>query len=424
MLKRFRASAMKDLLILSRDKAGLAILFFMPVVLIFIMTVIQDSAYSTISQRSLPVIFVDNDRDSLGHSIYTGLASSEMVKLVTEQSGEPYTSASARAAVGNGEYLLAIIIPEGASEVIRTSVSQNIEKALIDEEAEYDSLSPVEVVVFVDPAAQQSFITTVSAMLREFISEMKTRLIFQTFTIQLSELLPDSDEPEFSNDNVIQFRQEFAMRESVTVYPNSVQHNVPAWTIFAMFFIAIPLATSLVREKSEGSMIRLRTLPGSYLDVLTGKFAVYFVVCIIQFILMMLVGLLVLPLVGMPVLNLGGNLPAVAIVAISNAFAATAFGLLVGTLSTSHQQGAIGGSVAVLILAALGGIWVPAYVMPVFMQSVSSFSPLNWGLSGFYDIFLRGEGVAGVLFNSGKLIVFGFALVAVSYFYQQWKLKA
>lgn len=424
MLKRFRASAMKDLLILSRDKAGLAILFFMPVVLIFIMTVIQDSAYSTISQRSLPVIFVDNDRDSLGHSIYTGLASSEMVKLVTEQSGEAYTSESARAAVGNGEYLLAIIIPEGASEVIRTSVSQNIEKALIDEEAEYESLSPVEVVVFVDPAAQQSFITTVSAMLREFISEMKTRLIFQTFTIQLSELLPDSDEPEFSNENVIQFRQEFAMRESVTVYPNSVQHNVPAWTIFAMFFIAIPLATSLVREKSEGSMIRLRTLPGSYLDVLTGKFAVYFVVCIIQFILMMLVGLLVLPLVGMPVLNLGGNMPAVAIVAISNAFAATAFGLLVGTLSTSHQQGAIGGSVAVLILAALGGIWVPAYVMPVFMQSVSSFSPLNWGLSGFYDIFLRGEGVAGVLFNSGKLIVFGFALVAVSYFYQQWKLKA
>ncbi len=424
MLKRFRASAMKDLLILSRDKAGLAILFFMPVVLIFIMTVIQDSAYSTISQRSLPVIFVDNDRDSLGHSIYTGLASSEMVKLVTARSGELYTSASARAAVGNGEYLLAIIIPEGASEVIRTSVSQNIEKALIDEEAEYEPLSPVEVVVFVDPAAQQSFITTVSAMLREFISEMKTRLIFQTFTLQLSELLPDSDEPQFSNENVVQFRQEFAMRESVTIYPNSVQHNVPAWTIFAMFFIAIPLATSLVREKSEGSMIRLRTLPGSYLDVLTGKFAVYFVVCLIQFVLMMLVGLLVLPLVGLPVLNLGGNLPAVAIVAISNAFAATAFGLLVGTLSTSHHQGAIGGSVAVLILAALGGIWVPAYVMPVFMQSVSSFSPLNWGLSGFYDIFLRGEGIMGVLINSGKLIVFGCALVAVSYFYQQWKLKA
>lgn len=421
MFQRFKASAYKDLLILGRDKAGLAILFFMPVILIFIMTVIQDSAYNTISQNSLPIIYVDNDRDSLGHSIYRGLSQHPLCDLVTETEGESFDNSSARAAVSEGRYLLAIIIPEGASDAIRNSVARNIDNALSDEPGEYLPTDTAEVVVFVDPAAQQAFISTISSTLREFISEMKTKLIFQTFARQLAELLPDGDEPQFTNDEVVVYRQEYAMQEEVTIFPNSVQHNVPAWTIFAMFFIIIPLAVSLIREKGEGSMIRLKTLPGSYLDVLTGKFAVFFVVCNIQFVLMMLVGILVLPLVGLPVLNLGDHLAAVAVVAVANAFAATASGLLLGTVCTTHQQASIGGSVAVLILAAIGGIWVPTYVMPEMMEDFSVISPLNWGLNAFYNIFLRGAGVSEILADSGKLIIFGVGMVVLAFFFQKLK---
>lgn len=421
MLQRFLASAYKDLLILSRDKAGLAILFFMPVILIFIMTVIQDSAYNTLGQNALPIIFVDNDRDSLGYSIERGLAGNPMCDLVTERDGEPLDVVSAKKAVSEGRYLLAIIIPEGASEAIRNSVAHNIENALSDEPGEFAPTDTVQIITFVDPAAQQAFISTISASLREFISEMKTKLIFQTFARQLAELLPEGSEPEFSNDQIVVFRQEYAMQGEEAIFPNSVQHNVPAWTIFAMFFIIIPLAVSLIREKAEGSMIRLRTLPGSYFDVLTGKFAVFFVVCNIQFVLMMMVGIVILPMVGLPVLNLGGNLGAVAVVAVCNAFAATASGLLLGTICTTHQQASIGGSVAVLILAAIGGIWVPTYVMPEMMEQFSVVSPLNWGLDAFYNIFLRGAGITEVLWDSGKLVIFGVVVVAMAYFYQKIK---
>ncbi len=420
MFQRFKASAYKDLLILSRDKAGLAILFFMPVILIFIMTVIQDSAYNTIGQKSLPIIFVDNDHDALGASIYDGLSQNPISRLITEQNGQPFDAARARTAVSEGRYLLAVIIPKGASEAIRSSISKNIDNALSDEPAEYAAADSVEVLVYVDPAAQQAFISTITATLHQFISEMKTKLIFETFAAQLTEMLPGDSDPIFSNDEIVYFRTEFAMQDEVAIFPNSVQHNVPAWTIFAMFFIIIPLAVSLIREKAEGSMIRLKTLPGSYLDVLTGKFAVFFIVCNIQFVLMMMVGILILPLVGLPVLNLGGNLTAVAVVALANAFAATAAGLLLGTVSTSHQQVSIGGSVAVLILAAIGGIWVPPYVMPEIMEKISVVSPLNWGLNAFYDIFLRGAGTAEILGETARLFVFGAVMVACSYFYQKW----
>ena len=42
--------------------------------------------------------------------------------------------------------------------------------------------------------------------------------------------------------------------------PNSVQHNVPAWTLFAIFFIIVPLSINIVKEKSQGTFVRLRQI--------------------------------------------------------------------------------------------------------------------------------------------------------------------
>ncbi|MDR3266392.1 MAG: ABC transporter permease, partial [Tannerella sp.] len=55
------------------------------------------------------------------------------------------------------------------------------------------------------------------------------------------------------------------------------------------------------------------------------------------------------------------------------------------------------GAVSVVILAAIGGVWIPTFLMPRFMQIISYISPLNWGLNGFNDIFVRNAGFIEVL---------------------------
>jgi len=40
------------------------------------------------------------------------------------------------------------------------------------------------------------------------------------------------------------------------------------------------------------------------------------------------------------------------------------------------------------------------------MQQVASFSPLNWGLSGFYELFLKEGGFTAVWPEMIKLLVF------------------
>ena len=103
------------------------------------------------------------------------------------------------------------------------------------------------------------------------------------------------------------------------------------------------------------------------------------------------------------------------------AFAATGYGVLLGTVATSHEQAASFGSVSVIILAAIGGVWVPVYMMPAIMQKISVISPLNWGLDGFYDLFLRGADIQEILPQTLFLMLFFIVTMLMAFQYEKLK---
>ena len=419
MISKLLASAKKETLLLVRDRTGLSILFIMPMILIFVMTLIQDSAFRSLNEKGIPIVFVNQDQDSLGILIGQGLRSNELCTLYDSIGGQPATPELARQAVTDGKFMVGIIIPSGATNAIRKNVTE-----LVDQSMQPDSVlkkdlptgaDSVEIQILIDPVAKKSFLTSITSNLREFISEVKTKIMFQTFSDQVAEIIPDkTNAPKqvFASTQIIRYKEIYASSSlGDKLVPNAVQHNVPAWTIFAMFFIVIPLSGSIMKEKNEGSVFRLHTMPGSYLLLISGKIIVYVVVCLIQFLLMLSVGLFFLPMLGLPVLLLGNSIFGIFILTLATAIAATGYGVLVGTLASTEQQGAIMGSLSVLLLSALGGVWVPAYIMPEVMRTISSFSPLNWSLEGFYKLFLRGAGASAILINAGKLLVFGLASI-------------
>ncbi|MFA5196559.1 MAG: ABC transporter permease, partial [Bacteroidales bacterium] len=114
-----------------------------------------------------------------------------------------------------------------------------------------------------------------------------------------------------------------------------------------------------------------------------------------------------LPLIyGMPALVLGTNYIALLCAAFSSAFAAIGFGLLVGTFASTQSQAGIFGSFMVLILAILGGIFLPVYMMPEPMQAASVISPLRWGIDSFLDIFVRDAGLKDIGMNLLRMNAF------------------
>ncbi|MFL5764240.1 MAG: ABC transporter permease [Bacteroidia bacterium] len=402
------AAIKKEMLILLRDRVGLAVLFLMPMILIFVMTLIQDSAFKSLNERGIPIVFVDNDRDSLGIAIGEGLRHSDMCSFNDMIDGRPATAELVQKAVADGKFLVGIVVPKGATNAIRENV-KTLVKQTLGAEQEAGRVDSVEIAIYIDPITKKSFITSVTSSLREFISEIKTKIMFRTFSDQIAELIPDKKNAPsnaFSRSQIIKYNEIYASKDIGEIVPNAVQHNVPAWAIFAMFFIVLPLAGSMVKERNEGSALRLRTMPANYLTLINGKIAVYMIVCLIQLALMLSVGLLFLPMLGLPVLNMGNSIPGIIILAVATAFAATGYGVMIGTIAKTEQQGAIMGSLTVLLLSAIGGVWVPTYVMPELMRNISVISPLNWSINGFYELFLRGGGVSDVIADALKLLAF------------------
>ena len=61
MITRILAHVRKELLLLARDRGGLALLYLMPVALVMIMAVVQDAPFRDFSEKQVHVVFKDLD---------------------------------------------------------------------------------------------------------------------------------------------------------------------------------------------------------------------------------------------------------------------------------------------------------------------------------------------------------------------------
>ena len=419
-MHKLMASAYKEFLLLIRDIGGIAILFVMPLVLIVTITLIQDSTFKTVTDAKIPILVVDYDNGDVSETILSGLEESNAFEVNIKE-----TEDLAKDLVFKGKFQLAIIIPENLSSGLEQKVTQNvdgiIEKFGIEEEVDSlpkETIESKEVKLYFDPATQMTFKSSVKNGIDKMVAEIETKSIYKAFQEQISD---DPSEVIFETENFITFKEILPTEDNKEIIPNSVQHNVPAWTLFAIFFIIVPLSINIVKEKSQGTFVRLRTNPVSYATVLGGKTLIYLVVCLIQFVLMLLIGVYLFPAIGLPTLDISGRLPLLFVVAIFAGLAAIGLGLLLGTVAKTQEQSAPFGATFVVILAALGGVWVPVFIMPKFMQTLSNISPMNWGLNAFYDVFLRHGSFLDILPEISLLFLFFIATTLIAIVYNEKK---
>ncbi|MBU2903736.1 MULTISPECIES: ABC transporter permease [Arenibacter] len=414
------ASTYKELLLLSRDIGGLAILFVMPLVLVVTITLIQDSTFRSINDNKIPILWVDYDKGEVSKNIYDGLAESKSFNIIGKES-----DSEAKELVFKGKYQLAIVIPANLSSELEKKVNLNVEGLLskfgLEEEtpqSEKADLEKKEVILYFDPATQMAFKNSIKNGIDKMIFKIETQTIYKAFQSQITD---DETEAIFDTESFITFKEVTPSIGKNEIIPNSVQHNVPAWTLFAIFFIIVPLSINMVKEKSQGTFVRLRTNPVSYLTVLGGKTVIYLAVCLIQFGLMLGIGVYLFPILGLPSLDVSGKIPLLFLVALFAGLAAIGLGLLLGTVAKTQEQSAPFGATFVVILAALGGVWVPVFIMPKFMQTLSNLSPMNWGLNAFYDVFLRDVGLMDLVPELTLLFLFFVITTAISIVYNERK---
>lgn len=408
MIKKLITLLYKDLLLVIKDKTGVGFLLVMPVTLVFIMTLLQKNAFDILHTGTFKVVIQNNDSDSLGNAIVRQFKKSGIFK-VGEIPGTGDRSGSVDDLVAKGKYKVGITIPDSMTFYTRQAMDYKISLAF-GEAGNSDSIKPgmPEIEICFDPVVRASYLMMIKSMLREFNSDFRTKILLKELNNRIPFL-----ESEIGVDNTVTFKEKYATssdRPGIT--PNAVQHNVPAWILFAMFFIVVSLAGNMVKEREDGSFARLRFMPVPYSFYISSKVIVYLAVCFIQFVLMLMVGVYIMPLLDLPALQITQFFP-LFIVGLVSAMAAVGFGIFTGTFTRTYQQAAAFGALSVVILSAIGGIWVPVFMMPHAMQVVSAVSPLNWGIESFYNVLVRNLPLYDSLYEILLLISF-FVLMMIA----------
>jgi len=329
-MRKFLAALYKEWLILIRDIPGLGILFLMPVLLILVVTLAQEKALKNQTEPT-PVALSGPTDSPLGNQIHDDLQNSGIFVVQSDS-----------------------INPNALTEAIRKGL---IPLGII--------ISPEDsaITLMIDPTLHESYkATLLSAAI--FICKGAEGKILMSQMIALSQPQHIIDPESLLNDlPPIHIRQ--AVREKSAITPTPIQNNIPGFIMFAMFFIVIPLSGSLINEKHEGPYLRLKTLPVPLRSVMGAKVTLYLLVCLVQFIFMLLIGVYFFHLLfNIPRLEIGSSFLALAVATVAGAFAAVGFGMLVGAGSRSHAQAALFGSVMVVILGIISGIFLPIHLMP------------------------------------------------------------
>lgn len=387
----------------------------MPLLLIITITLIQDSTFKNLEGSKIPIIFIDNDKSEVSKVIKKELETSKTFELVTD-----YNEKSAEKAVFTGDYQLAIVIPENLTKDLNSNIDSKVQTVVSSFGLETDSTATKAVAskakdihLYFDPATNAGFKNSVMNAINKMVFEIENKKIYKAFQDQLGTT------EDLENKSSITFKEITPNKGKEELMPNSVQHNVPAWALFAIFFIVVPLSINLVKEKSQGTSVRVRVSPTPYYIHILGKTFTYLIICVIQFLLMVAVGIWLFPLMDLPQFDVTGKMFHLLIVTLFAGLAAIGFGVLIGTVSDTQEQSAPFGATSVVVLAAIGGIWVPVFLMPEFMQKIAQFSPMNWGLNAYYDIILRNSGIGEIAKELIFLFLFYIAMVTISLLYER-----
>ena len=402
-MHKLLASISKEARIIIRDREALLLLFVMPLAFVLIMSLTMRDAFKEKGRVIFPIVILDMDGGRVGREITNAFSSTKYFRVDTSLNNEEIV----REDIVRGNHKFAVIIPAGTTQkaVSRAKAQMGTTG---NKQAGDSSLS---IRLIADPAIQSVHRSIVISSLNRILQGIETKIMMEQFAAIAEEAVGmnigiQQGEGGKASRIFSEVTDEYTDGAVGNTMLTSVQQNVPAWSLFAMFFLVTPLSVAFIKEKQQGSLLRLKSMPVPPWVIIAGKMMPYFVINQLQFLFMMLVGMYLLPFLGGDALVTGNSFAGIAILTISASFAAIGYGLMVATFCKTSEQATTLGGTSVIIFGAIGGIMVPKFVMPAFMQRLTVISPMSWGMEGFIDIFVRGGNISNVLPEASMLFLF------------------
>lgn len=407
----------KDVRILLRDRIGIALMFLMPIVLVVVVTSIQNSTFQLVNKNKLPAVICNLDTGKSGRQFIKDIDKIGLFKVITLKGS---SADSLKYYMDENDAMLGITIPPNFSEQVLAKAESSADKAMVEFNGGADSINTTSptidpLTVYYNPVLQQSLQFSIQGAIQSALQLVESRQTLRTLYYNTNEKeMPEALAKEMlSADTRIDMIP--ASKDGTHTTPNAAQHNVPAWTIFAMFFIIMSLGGSVVREKVSGSFIRLKTLPTNYAVGIISKQLTYLVVTLLQAAVIFSMGIWLFPVIGLPALNIPNDIFGTFVVTLVCGWCAVSYAICVGVFASTHEQSNGFGAISIVILACIGGLMVPSFAMQGLAKTLAGFSPMHWCLEAYYGLFLEGAQLKDILNNILSILLITVAFQFITY---------
>ena len=404
-LRAILALAGKDLRILSRNRATLFFALGWPI----LMALFFGYVFGGGGERGrIPVAFADLDRTAESAKLRSRLVEAGGIE-VTDASSEEATRL-----VRQGKRSAAVIVPPGYGEAadrvfhgaprrieLELDPARTAEGAMLEGILTGAAMASMQD-LFTDPARSR-------AMVARTLSDLEAappgpqrdaarRLLGEVNSFVDAGPAPDGGGTGWKPLEIV--RRE--VRNEKVGPRSAFDFTFPQGILWGVIGSALGFALSLVTERTRGTLLRLETAPLSRVDVLLGKALACFAAIAFVETLLLAVGAIFFGIrPGSPWL--------LAAAALSVAACFVGIMMVVAVVGRT-EQGASGLGWAVMMpLAMFGGGMIPLFVMPSWMQVVSNFSPVKWGILALEGATWRGFSASEMALPVAVLLAVGAA---------------
>ncbi len=414
--------AKKDLLETIRDRGSIFFMLAMPVIFITFFGLILGNIGNS-GPIQITVAVSDQDSGFVGQTVEQALKinnNSLQITLQKYNSADQVTSAVAAAGSDSSSNLVAgVVIPAGTSNALIQAAQNNTPTSNLVKVYSLPSNNDARISIV------QNLVTGVVNQLvsAQFAGTAAVKQVYSVCNQPGNHCIPSTIDAAsiskvvgLAGTNATQQAQVALLTAGQAVKVSSFDLYVPGYAIFFAMFGVNAAAGTILQEKEDGTFRRLLIAPIQKYALLGGKVLAQFILTVVQIALLFAFGYVFFHIHI-------GDLLAVSLIILATGFAVTGLGISLVSLVKTRRQFNPVVTLVTLLSATIGGVFVPSWIEPSWLQGFSRISLPFWATQGLNNVMIYGKDLSAVLPDILGLVVYGLIcyLVALRFFRFQEK---
>ncbi len=387
-----RAIVRKDLLVHLTDRRAVILSFLLPAALAAFMSIAFRSSGDGPKALRVPILVSDEDQSEGSRRLVAALQADPALTAT------PMGRAEAEEAVRGGHNVLALVLPKRFAETTIAALAEKMRRS--DTGAAAAAPTDLATVVFITDPTSPAGAGIAASLIRSRIVDA---------------LADPAVKARLAACGDLNMAYRVDTLSAATERYSGAGHAVAGMAVQFILMAAIESAVILITERQRGLWRRIRTAPISRARVLTARIISSAIIALMTLAFLVLFGRFVLGV------ELNGSLLGLGLVSLTFALMASSVGVFVSTLGKTPQATRGAGLFVILVMVMLGGAWVPTFILPDWLQTVTQFIPTRWAVDGLDAVMWRGQGIEAVLAPSALMLGVAAVLAMLAAWRFRWE---